>query len=91
MDADVVALAHLPDTHYRVAKCDSACHVNFNVMPDRPVSEERKIREFRIGPTWIEAEFDGTCHYSMLNRRPPTAHIIIKNGRYRDVSLFVAS
>jgi hypothetical protein len=36
-------------------------------MPDRPVKEELRIRQYRIGPHWIEAEFDRTYSSSMVN------------------------
>ena len=45
----------------------SSCHVGFNVMPDRAIREELVIPEFRVGQTWIEAEFDRTYSSSMLN------------------------
>lgn len=48
-------------------KDSSECEIVFNVMPNRPVREQLKMREFRIGATWIEAEFDRSYHSSMLN------------------------
>ena len=45
----------------------SECNVEFNVMPDRSVREALRIREFRIGPNWIEAEFDRSYDSDMLN------------------------
>ena len=45
----------------------SVCGIAFNVMPDRPVHEELRIREFRIGADWIEAEFDRSYQSSMIN------------------------
>lgn len=48
-----------------VVPCDSECRIDFNVMPDRPVREGLRIREFRLGPNWIEAEFDRTYESSM--------------------------
>jgi hypothetical protein len=46
---------------------NSECHISFNVMPDRSVREELRIREFRVGHNWIEAEFDRTYYSAMLN------------------------
>jgi hypothetical protein len=45
----------------------SVCSIGFNVMPGRPVQEELRIREFRIGADWIEAEFDRSFQSSMVN------------------------
>ena len=45
----------------------SETHIAFNVMPDRPVREQLRMRQFRVGATWIEAEFDRTYSSSMLN------------------------
>jgi hypothetical protein len=45
----------------------SECSVSFNVMPNRPVREELRIHEYRIGPNWIEAQFDRTYYTSMVN------------------------
>jgi hypothetical protein len=45
----------------------SVCTVAFNVMPGRPLQEELRIREFRIGADWIEAEFDRSYQSSMIN------------------------
>ncbi|RVT48112.1 hypothetical protein [Rubrivivax albus] len=36
-------------------------------MPERHVLEELHVREFRIGGTWIEAQFDRTYQSAMLN------------------------
>jgi hypothetical protein len=45
----------------------SCCSVVFNVMPGRAVKEDLRIREFRIGADWIEAEFDRSYSSEMLN------------------------
>jgi hypothetical protein len=45
----------------------SECQVTFNVMPERPIKETLRMREFRVGSTWIEAEFDRTYYSSMIN------------------------
>ncbi len=45
----------------------SQCHVAFNVMPERGVTETLRMREFRIGETWIEAEFERTYLTEMLS------------------------
>jgi hypothetical protein len=66
-DAQQTASPQFAQNKTRVVSCNSECHVLFNVMPDRSVKEELRITEFRIGPTWIEAEFDRTYHSSMLN------------------------
>lgn len=34
------------------------CRCSFNVMPDRPVEETLKVREYRCGPGYVEAHFD---------------------------------
>jgi len=41
------------------------CHCSFNVMPDRPVEEVMKVREYRVGPGYVEAHFDRTYHSTM--------------------------
>jgi hypothetical protein len=64
MNAKPDPVIHEPNL---VFQCDSECRVDFNVMPDRSVREELRIREFRVGPTWIEAEFDRTYTSSMLH------------------------
>ena len=35
-------------------------------MPDRPVEEKLFIREYRIGPNYIEAHFDRSYKSSMV-------------------------
>lgn len=42
------------------------CHCSFNVMPDRPVEEVMKVREYRCGPGYVEAHFDREYHSTML-------------------------
>ena len=46
------------DASVRRIEDSSECLITFNVMPERGVTEELRIREFRVGPKWIEAEFD---------------------------------
>jgi hypothetical protein len=67
MNAEQESVAYFEDRDFLTLRCDSECHVHFNVMPNRPVTEDLKAREFRIGSTWIEAEFDRTYHSLMLN------------------------
>jgi hypothetical protein len=55
------------DASVRRIEDSSECLITFNVMPERGVTEELRIREFRVGPKWIEAEFDRTYSTSMLN------------------------
>ncbi len=55
------------DNRHSLINCDSTCQVEFNVMPERPVREQLRIKQFRVGPTWIEAEFDRSYQTSMLN------------------------
>jgi hypothetical protein len=61
-------MASIPfdEPHSRIAD-SSVCQVVFNVMPGKPVQEELRIREFRIGRDWIEAEFDRTYQSAMIN------------------------
>ncbi|MEM7406359.1 MAG: hypothetical protein AAF458_13760 [Pseudomonadota bacterium] len=40
--------------------------MQFNVMPDRPVTETLHIREYRIADDYIEAHFDRSYKSSML-------------------------
>jgi hypothetical protein len=56
-----------PGNSTRQIPCDSIYGLNFNVMPGRPVKEELSMKEFRVGPDWIEAEFDRKYYSSMLN------------------------
>jgi len=49
----------LPERH------DSNCR--FNVMPDRPVEETLKVREYRCGPGYVEAHFDREYRSSMAS------------------------
>lgn len=67
LDVSPGSAAVLGPQAFQRVQHSSACHVSFNVMPNRAVREELRIREFRVGPTWIEAEFDRTYHSSMLN------------------------
>jgi hypothetical protein len=41
--------------------------IQFNVMPERPVSETVRPKEYRIWNRYIEAEFDREYYSSMLN------------------------
>lgn len=47
----------IPELH------ESFC--SFNVMPDRPVTETLKVREYRCGPRYVEAHFDREYQSSM--------------------------
>ena len=44
---------------------DTISELKFNVMPDRPVTEKLLIKEYRIGPRYIESVFDRTYCSSM--------------------------
>ena len=49
-----------------IVKEQAESSIRFNVMPDRPVEETLHIREYRVGPSYIEARFDRSYHSSML-------------------------
>ena len=63
---DDITAANSIDTTLGVSD-GSKCHISFNVMPERSVTEELTMREFRIGKTWIEAEFDRDYKSEMLS------------------------
>ena len=42
-------------------------HLSFNVMPDRPVREEMRVREYRVGDRYAVALFDRTYESAMRN------------------------
>lgn len=50
-----------------VIRDQSELRVEFNVMPGKPVREEFYVREYRIWPRYIEAEFDRTYMSSMAH------------------------
>jgi len=40
-------------------------HLEFNVMPGRPVEEDLHVREYRVGERYVEAHFDRTYRSAM--------------------------
>lgn len=55
--------AAAPDLEVLPEEHDSFC--SFNVMPNRPVEETLKVREYRCGPGYVEAHFDREYRSSM--------------------------
>ncbi len=51
-------LVHIPES--------TQTSVQFNVMPERPVSEVMTLREYRVGDLYVEASFDREYKSSML-------------------------
>ena len=63
--ADLDALEVIPERH--------DCRCTFNVMPDRPVEEVLKVREYRVGERYVEAHFDREYRSTM---RASPSHLI---------------
>lgn len=55
----------LTTTAPEIVRDESVCEIRFNVMPDRPVEEQLRLKEYRVWDRYVEAQFDRTYRSTM--------------------------
>jgi hypothetical protein len=60
-----------------IIRDNSVIKCGFNVMPDRPVEESFKVKEYRVWPKYAEATFDRE-YFSSMKKSPD--HLIFLTG-----------
>ena len=77
---EAAELSVIPEQH--------VSHLEFNVMPGKPVSEDLLVSEYRVGDRYAEAHFDREYHSSM--KASPSHLIFLSALSHTQKLLYVA-